>query len=256
MERQIFSVGDDMPIIASDIEHRNSKSGAAADGEATGDGLGGYMSSDVITDDTVENLFDNVTSQESEVGDTEYRAFFILNDHATLTYEACRVYLYDNYPMCALTTQLENGGSEVTVDVDDNENFPDTGAFFCEDEEIAYTGKTGTTAFTGCTRGSNSTSKVEHTVGKKCEHNKLSFCTEDPGTPNTNPIQTIGNESTEPSNGETAWSQARLYADGDVIGDLAPSEKYGVWLKRQVPVGAQAKSGIYVTARVKGDTQE
>jgi len=256
MEREKFCIGDEMPIVAADIEFRNSKSGASADGEATGDGLGGYMSSDVITDDTVENLFDNVASSESENGDVEYRAFFVWNDHASLTYEAVRAWLYDNYPMCALTVQLENGGSETTVTVDDNSNFPDTGAFFCGDEEILYTGKGGgNTTFTGCTRGSNSTSKVEHVVGTKCEHNKLSFDIEDPGTPNTDPIQTIANESIAPT-GLAGWSQGRTYNDGKVIGDIGPEDKYGIWIKRQIPAGCQAKSGIYVTVRVKGDTAE
>lgn len=244
-----------MPIVPADIETRNSKSGASADGEATGDGLGGYMSSDVITDDTVENLFDNVTSAESENGDVEYRAFFKYNDHGSLTYEAVRAWLQDNYPMCALTTQLEAAGSETTVYVDDQSNFPDSGAFFIEDEEITYTGKNSTTEFTGCTRGSNGTSKVQHVVTTKIEHNKLSFDIEDPGTPNTDPIQTIANESTAPT-GLAGWSQARTYADGKVIGDIGPGEKYGIWLKREIPAGCQAKSGIYVTVRVKGDTQE
>ena len=244
-----------MPIEPSDILTKNSKSGASADGEATPDGLGGYMSSAEITDDTVENLFDNVTSAESESGDTEYRAMFKHNNHGSLTYEAARVWLEDNLPMCALTVQLEAAGSETTVTVDDQSDFPASGAFFVGDEEITYTAKNSTTEFTGCTRGSNSTTKAEHTVGTKVEHNKISFDIEDPGTPNTDPIQTIADESTAPT-GLAGWSQARTYADGKVIGDLAAGEKYGIWIKRQVPVGCQAKSGIYVKIRVKGDTAE
>lgn len=245
-----------MPITASDILTKNSKSTASADGEASPDGLGGYMSSAEITDDTVENLFDNVTSAESEAGDTEYRAMFKHNNHGSLTYEAVRAWMEDNLPMCALTVQLEADGSETTVTVDDNSDFPDSGAFFVGDEEITYTARGGgDTTFTGCTRGSNSTSKVEHVVGTKCEHNKISFDIEAPGTPNTDPIQTIASESVAPT-GLAGWSQARTYADGKVIGDMAPGEKYGIWLKRQVPVGCQAKSGIYVKIRVKGDTAE
>ncbi len=244
-----------MPIVANDIVFRNSKSTASADGEASPDGLGGYMSSVEITDDTAENLFDNVTSAESESGDTEYRAQFVLNNHGSLTLQAARAWIEDQWPMCALTTQLENGGSETTVYVDDQSDFPTSGAFFVGDEEITYTGKSSTTQFTGCTRGSNSTSKVEHVVGTKVEHNKISFDIEDPGTPNTDPIQTIANESTAPT-GLAGWSQGRTYADGKVIGDLAYGEKYGVWWKRQIPVGCQVKSSVYVQIGVKGDTAE
>jgi hypothetical protein len=241
-------------IEASDIKMYNSKSTAAADGESSPDGLGGYRSSVVITDDEFENLFDNVGSAESDTGDTEYRAFFFRNEHLTLTLEAARVFLYTGVPMTDLTTGLIEGGSETTLYVTSNADFPDYGAVFVEDEEIRYTGKNSTTELTGCTRGSNSTTKAAHAIGTKVEHHKISFATEDPGTPNTNPIQTIANESTAPSG--VSWSQAQTYTDGQVIGDLAPDEKYGVWIKRQVPLGCGPKATIYITIKIQGDTQE
>jgi hypothetical protein len=245
-----------MPIISTDIKIYESKSTGAADGEASGNGLGKYRSSDEIITDVDENLFDNVTAAESEVGDTEYRAFFIKNTHATLSFVSAKVYISPTgtLPMSLLTTQLENAGSETTVYVTSAADFPASGAFFCEDEEITYTGKTGTT-FTGCTRGANSTSKVVHAITKRVEHNQIRFYVEEPSNKSTGYIATIADESTEPA-GSPSWLNPYTFATGASIGTLAPGEFYGVWVRRKIPVGCLAKTGIsYVFAR-KGETAE
>ncbi|KKN59598.1 hypothetical protein LCGC14_0540610 [marine sediment metagenome] len=49
-----------------------------------------------------------------------------------------------------------------TVTVDDTSAFPSAGTIVIDDEEMTYTG-TGSTTFTGVTRGANSTSAVTHT---------------------------------------------------------------------------------------------
>jgi len=245
-----------MPIVSTDIKRYKSKSTASADGESGGDGLGGYRSSDEIITDTDENLFDNVSAAESEVGDTEYRAFFIKNTHATLSFVAAKVYISPTgtLPMSLLTTQLENGGSETTVDVADASDFPTSGAFFVEDEEVTYTGKSGN-QFTGCTRGANGTSKVLHTTAKRVEHNQVRFYVEEPSNKSTGYIATIADESTSPA-GSPTWLNPYTFATGASIGTLAPGEFYGVWVRRKIPVGCKAKTGIsYVFAR-KGETAE
>jgi hypothetical protein len=245
-----------MPIVSTDIKIYESKSTGAADGEASGNGLGKYRSSDEIVSAVDENLFDNVTASESEVGDTEYRAFFIKNTHATLSFTNAKVYISPTgtLPMSLLTTQLENSGSETTVYVVSAADFPASGAFFCEDEEITYTGKTGTT-FTGCARGANSTSKVLHTTAKRVEHNQVRFYVEEPSSKTTGYIATIADESTEPA-GSPSWLNPYTFATGASIGTLAPGEFYGVWVRRKIPVGCLAKTGIsYVFVR-KGETAE
>ena len=242
-----------MPIVETDIKYYQSKSTGSADGEAEFDGLGGYRSSTEIVDDTVANVFDNINASESELGDLEYRCIFVRNEHATLTLEAARAYIYTNSPMCKLTTQLANGGSETTVDVDDNSAFPTKGTFFVEDEEINYTGKAvGNDHFTGCTRGYNGTSKVVHAVDAQCEHNQIRFTIEAPSPTNAGPVQVIVSESTDPVG--LTFSDGRIFADGEVIGDLAPGEKYAIWIRRAIGKDSQALNDIYTYIRVQGST--
>ena len=43
--------------------------------------LGGSKSNTTITDGTMNNLWDDVSAAEASAGDTEYRAFFVMNTH-------------------------------------------------------------------------------------------------------------------------------------------------------------------------------
>jgi hypothetical protein len=245
-----------MPIISTDIKIYKSKSTGSADGESGGNGLGKYRSSDEIVTDVDENMFDNVSAAESEIGDTEYRAFFIKNTHATLSFVSAKVYISPagTLPMSLLTTELANGGSETTVDVASGTDFPTSGAIFVEDEEITYTGKTGN-QLTGCTRAANGTSAVLHTVAKRAEHNQIRFYVAAPTNLTTGYLETIADESTEPSTPGT-WVAPYDFANGISIGTLAPSEFYGVWVRRKIPVGCKAKTGISYTFARKGETAE
>jgi hypothetical protein len=240
-----------MPILTADIKFYLTKSTATADGESGGNGLGKYRSSDQITTNTDENLFDDISAAESSAGDTEYRACMVKNGNATLTLTAGYVYMSTNNPISDLTTQLEASGSETTVHVTSATAFPDSGAFFCGDEEITYTGKTSNT-FTGCSRGANSTSKVLHTVGTYCEHNQIRIAVEAPNNKSTGYIQFIPNESIAPTG--LSWTANYTFATGLSIGDLTAGQFYGVWTRRKVPVGCGPVSGVYYTLNCKGET--
>jgi hypothetical protein len=58
----------------------------------------------------------------------------------------------------------DTSDSATTIESSTVKNFPDTGTIVIGDEEITYTGKqtTAPLAFTGCTRGANSTTAVKH----------------------------------------------------------------------------------------------
>lgn len=80
-----------MPITTGDIEFRLSiKTGSAGDSLPQADpnqSLGKYVSQTQIVDATLHNLFDVITGDENAASDVEYRCFFVLNNHATLTWQ-------------------------------------------------------------------------------------------------------------------------------------------------------------------------
>lgn len=84
-----------MPIAASDIQYRYSVAAAAGDttaGTAAGS-LGDQISTTQITDATLHNLFDLITGDENAASEAEYRCMFVLNNHATLTWEDVVVWI-------------------------------------------------------------------------------------------------------------------------------------------------------------------
>ena len=84
-----------MAIVAADIHKHLSGGAANADVNAS---LGGVMSSVVVTDNTLHNLFDAVSGLEHAGGDTEYRCIYIQNAHGSLTYEEAVVFIQTNTP--------------------------------------------------------------------------------------------------------------------------------------------------------------
>ncbi len=93
-----------MPIAGSDIVYRISVAAAAGDTTAgtPATSLGDQVSTSAITTAQLNNLFDNVSGAEAAAGDVEYRCFFVLNNHATLTLEGAKV---------DLTSQTAGGGT-------------------------------------------------------------------------------------------------------------------------------------------------
>ena len=72
-----------MSVLASDIKFYLSGGASNSDVNAS---LGGAKSSTAITDDTLNNLWDDVSGDEHTAGDTEYRCLFVKNDSAETAY--------------------------------------------------------------------------------------------------------------------------------------------------------------------------
>lgn len=81
-----------MAILTTDIKFYLS-GGASNDNPALA--LGGAKSSVAVVDDTLNNLFDDVTGAEHAAGDTNYRCIFVKNDSAE-TAENVKVYIETN----------------------------------------------------------------------------------------------------------------------------------------------------------------
>lgn len=79
-----------MSIVASDIKYRLSGGAANATPDAS---LGGAKSSVAITDNTDNNLFDDVSGNEHTAGDVEYRCLYIHNGHGSLTLTSAVVWI-------------------------------------------------------------------------------------------------------------------------------------------------------------------
>lgn len=79
-----------MAILGTDILYRLSGGAANSDPNAS---LGGAKSSTAIVDNTLNNLWDDVSGDEGSAGDTEYRAFYVHNNHGTLTLLAPKVWI-------------------------------------------------------------------------------------------------------------------------------------------------------------------
>ena len=79
-----------MAIVASDLKIRLSGGSSNSDVNAS---LGGAKSSTEVTDNSDNNLFDDVSGTESNAGDTEYRCLYVHNGHGSLTAQNTRIYI-------------------------------------------------------------------------------------------------------------------------------------------------------------------
>lgn len=81
-----------MAITATDILYKTSTTaGAAGNANAqavAGQSLGKYISTTVITDATLNNLFPDVTGDENAASNVDYQCYFVHNNHASLTWQS------------------------------------------------------------------------------------------------------------------------------------------------------------------------
>ena len=120
-----------MPLQASDLEFRYTDN---ADQSSNTLSLGGTISSNTIPTSS-PNVFDDVTADESEAGDTEYRAIGLINTSATFDFLDVKVWItgYNRAASGADTIYfaLENpGGSPSSIQtISDESTAPDTSKF-------------------------------------------------------------------------------------------------------------------------------
>lgn len=88
-----------MSVLSSDIKFYLT--GAVSDGGAQSDpnlSLGGYRSSTEIVSAQINNLFDNITSQEANDGSTEYRCICVKNTSLETLYNVVTWLYAENDP--------------------------------------------------------------------------------------------------------------------------------------------------------------
>lgn len=103
-----------MPIADTDIKIKlSTTSGSAGNSNSQGDvnaSLGKYISTTQITDNTLNNLFSDISGSENAASQVDYRCIFIHNSHASLTMQSTVVYLYSEV----------SGGASIAIGVDTN----------------------------------------------------------------------------------------------------------------------------------------
>lgn len=82
-----------MPIVTADIEYRLSGGAANTSPAAALGGARSTAAGGLITSGVDNNLFDDVTGDESAAGDIEYRCFYVRNAHGSITWQAVKIWL-------------------------------------------------------------------------------------------------------------------------------------------------------------------
>lgn len=121
-----------MAIVAADIKFILSGGAANTDPNAA---LGGAISTQaggIITTDTLNNVWDNVSGAESSAGDIEYRAIFVKNTHGTLTYTGAKIWISSNTTSAddTIDIALADEGINNTIETIANESTAPTGPSF------------------------------------------------------------------------------------------------------------------------------
>lgn len=200
---------------------------------------------------TLNNVagFDNVSSAEAAAGDDEYRALMCKNVNS-VDVEAIKVYL------ATLGTQRVSGtaqlgasgaGTITTATASGFSDWPASG--WCRIETSAaalreivyYSSRTDTSL----TVPANGRARLGTTAAAGAATDLIypvPGCRLAIEAPVANAIQTIANEGTTPTG--VTWSTAITAAAGLSIGTLAAAALYGLWIHREIPIGAVARPRV------------
>ena len=101
-----------MAIIPADVLIKLSEKSGTAGNQNAGTpagSFGKYISTTLVTDASLHNLFDIISGDDNAASDVEYRCIFVHNSHATLTLENVVVWL----------SAETGGGADAAIAVDD-----------------------------------------------------------------------------------------------------------------------------------------
>ena len=109
-----------MSVLDTDLKCLLSGGASNSDPNAS---LGGIISSTEVVDDTLNNLFDEVTGDEHTAGETNYRCIYFKNNSAETAYNA-KVWIESNSTGAdsAITIGLDLAGLNGTADTVANED--------------------------------------------------------------------------------------------------------------------------------------
>jgi len=122
------------------------------------------MSSTAIADATNNNLFDDVSGAESATGDTEYRGFYVRNNHGTLTLQDARIYISSATSSADTEFDIAIAAEAMNVTMATIANESTAPATVSFTRPTTYAGGLQLNAATGLTAGSNRGVWIKRTV--------------------------------------------------------------------------------------------
>lgn len=255
-----------MPITSSDLKVRLSvptASSGNADSQADPNAsLGKYISTTDIVDDTINNLFDDISGDENAAETVDYRCIFLFNNHASLTWQA---------PVVWLSGRRSTADGSTDVITASGHGFADGDGVRVEAELITDSLPSGldnsTTYFV---RDSDAnTFALASTVGGGALDigDSSGFATRAYGTTlmalgvdpfpsslaNATGVQavTVADELTEPTG--VSFSSPITKSAGLSLGNIGPSGVKAVWVRRTA-TNSQARNNDMAVLGYRGDT--
>ena len=118
-----------MAITAADLEFYLSGGAGNTNPNAS---LGGIISTTAIPNSSDNNLFDDVTGDEADAGDIEYRGIYFKNNHGSLTLQNAVVWFSSNTTSAndTLDMALPGEGLNATIETIANESTAPSGESF------------------------------------------------------------------------------------------------------------------------------
>ena len=118
-----------MPIVSGDIDIHLSGGSSNTDTDAS---LGGAISTTEVTDASLHNLFDIISSSEASSGDTEYRCIYVKNNHGSLALQNAVIWIQTVTPSTdtAVAIALAGEGVNGTAETVANESTAPSGESF------------------------------------------------------------------------------------------------------------------------------
>lgn len=219
----------------------------------TADALAG--SSSVVLTESVTTLvaLDTVSSAEQTAGDDEYRALYIENvSTTTMSDITVRVKTLGTQRVTD-SAQLGGAGAGTITTTGSFADWPDAGFALiknnagAEQEVVYYTSRSGTSltvpaAGRGLALGDENGATAGAADDTVDAIPGMSIAVEAPGSQPSGNIQTIADEDTAPA--ATTFATPITVADALAIPNLATTEIQGIWIKRLIPAGATAGSGL------------
>lgn len=242
-----------MPIASTDIKFYKS-----FDGDSEGGAITTLLE---IDDATLENLFDNVSATEAENGDTEYRKFFVKNEHASTTWDNVVAWLSSLTPSpdsnisIGVGSDVDNDGSSDLEAMDDDNvikihsDGADTRSVYLvgENENGIRTTETMTLNGQNLVTSSNTYSRLYLVYVTSQDGSRTVYIRQGD---DVNAIGSIGPNKFSAINYLNPSSKDL----GFKLGSIAPAATKALWVRRVINIGAEAYDADQATVRLEGET--